>query len=284
MKPRLLWGPRIWSFSSRQHLHLVKDAGDRLSVAEAGQSLIAWGLESFDSQHFGMKMGRVHSCFGTDADVAALIASVASAADLEGYEHLAVRVPSENPALVRAFQREGFFLVDTHCTLILEPLSEAPPNASICDMQHCDLDRVQEMSEETFSLSRYRWDPLLTEQGRRDLMKAWLANDFGGRAECALVCRDSAGRPLGFIACLLDKETRTASIDLIAVHSEAQGRGIAQQLIRESCRRMLGPAMRMTVETQGSNVGAHRLYFRSGFILNSTDISLHRHPKGRIPL
>lgn len=283
MTPRLLWGPRAWQGAAPELQAMVLAEAARRGSARVGESCAAWGPEPFDSEHFGMKMGRVHSGFGADEESAELIAAVAARADAEGYEHLAARIPSEDPALVRRFQREGFFFVDAHCTLTLDRLPDWDEDDGISEANPRDLPAIQELSESIFSLSRYAWDPSLSAEGRRALMRAWLANDCGGRAEFVLVSRDEAGIPSGYIACLLDEAAEIASIDLIAVSPRAQGQGLGQRLIRESCRRLRGRAKRMTVETQGSNAGAHRLYFRSGFVLTSTDISLHRRPQGAIP-
>jgi ribosomal protein S18 acetylase RimI-like enzyme len=245
---------------------------------------VSWHFDPFDSENFGLKMGRVAAGFGVESASLGALEALVNAADEADYDHLTVRLPSEDPALIRRFQRVGFFVVDAHSTLKkkVEAVETAPPSIESATPE--DLAAVQELGAEAFALSRYAWDPLMSLEGRRRTMERWIENDFRTRAEFVLVARGETGSMDGFIAVLLNRAERLAVIDLIAVHPRAQGRGFGLGLIKESERRLAGLADRFQVGTQGSNLGAHKLYAKAGFVMATTDITMHRHRGGVIPV
>lgn len=279
----LLFGPRDWtSLPDGGQAAFESFSTGKNVVAMSGASLV-WHHDPFDSENFGLKMGRVAAGFGDSIGTLSALGSLVATADTEGYDHLTVRLPSEDPELIRRFQKVGFFVVDAHSTLKKTVRGDLLEQPFIEPARPDDLSAVQELGAEAFALSRYAWDPLFSLEGRRKTMERWIANDFSNRAEFVLVARGEGGSMDGFIAVLLNRDQRLAVIDLIAVHPRSQGRGFGLGLILESERRVAALADRFQVGTQGSNLGAHRLYAKAGFVMATTDITLHRHRGGEIP-
>lgn len=283
MSSRLLFGSRDWTRNEDGGLTAFDSLASQRATTQADGCRVVWHFDPFDSENFGLKMGRVAAAFGEESSLLAALEALVTDADSESYDHLTVRLPSEDPALIRRFQKVGFFVVDAHSTLTkkITEVSSTPPSIELAQAE--DLAAVQELGADAFALSRYAWDPLFSLEGRRRTMERWIENNFRTRAEFVLIARGEAGSMDGFIAVLLNRADRLAVIDLIAVHPRAQGRGFGLGLIKESERRVAGVADRFQVGTQGSNLGAHRLYAKAGFVMATTDITMHRHRGGAIP-
>ena len=185
--------------------------------------------------------------------------------------------------MVRASERTGFFFVDSHCLLSTPRLDYVAGRGVELELVEAeDVPAIQEMSRSIFASSRYAWDPMLSEEGTRSLFDGWIANNCTSRADLCLLSRID-GKCAGYILNLWSESTNTATIDLIAVTPDAQGRGIGQALIAASFAHYKDRAVVMHVGTQGSNQGGHKLYRRCGFTLIANDVSLHRHRGGQIP-
>lgn len=282
MSGELLWATRDWSNAEAKDKLVALQSSKKTSTE--GDTFLVWGDEGFDSKHFGLRMGRLIGGWGEMEDIRRLIPRFLQEVDEQGYDHFVVSLPSENPALIRLFERNGFFMTDTHCRLILEDLD--------IDMDYGDLEigliredeipQAQEMSKTIFNLSRYAWDPMLSEEGRSSLMMEWVKNDCTTRGDLVLAARLN-GEFIGYTAALFDKERDTLVYDLLAVGPKARGKGAGGALFIEGIKMCRDWAKYVQLDTQGANRSAHRLYKRLGFVIDATNICLHRHRHGVIP-
>lgn len=239
----------------------------------------------FDSDCFGVQMGHIHSasCHGDDA--ATLAGACADRAKNIGLSHLVIRIPASHVVLGQALAESGFFLVDTLATFLkigLANSSRLNDRASL-DIQpviDADVPILIEQSESIYPQSRYFNDPTLSPEGAIRLFRRWVANDCSGRADIVLVAHLD-GRVAGFVACTFQPQLpaydlpASATIDLIAVFGNAQGRGIGSALVQAALAHYVGRADRMFVGTQGGNNAAMRLYQSARFRLAALDITYH---------
>ncbi len=282
MSGEILWASREWSAESAKQ-KLVDMQSSKKAFFENDTFLI-WDDEGFDSRHFGLKMGRLIGAWGDLADFRLLLPKFLSEVDKAGYDHFVVNLPSENPALIRLFERGGFFLTDTLSRMILTDMT--------IDMDYGDLEigviredevpLAQEMSKTIFSLSRYAWDPMLSPEGRASLMQEWVYNDCTTRGDLVLAAR-LHGEFIGYVASFFDKERDMLIFDLLAVDPKARGRGAGGALFIEAIKMCRDWVKVVQLNTQGSNRSAHRLYNRLGFVIDATNITLHRHQNGVVP-
>lgn len=248
-------------------------APEALVVEAAGAR--AWlRLDEFDTECFGIPMAKVEAAAGVKSAAVELFTACVRAAAEQGWVHLAARVPSERPDLVRALERAGFYWVDA--TVIfgrrLEDTTgpgEVPIGLALAE----DLSALQVLGRGAFRQSRYFTDPFLGEAGRERLTDRWVANALNGRADRVFVAEPK--QPVGFAACKLDRRGRLATIDLIAVSEESRGRGVGRSLVEAVCRHYEPIAERLEVGTQLANTQAVRLYEAAGCRLLRSSMTLH---------
>lgn len=88
----------------------------------------------------------------------------------------------------------------------------------------------------------------------------------GGKALVWVVAVDD--RPVGFVSLLIDEESGTGEIDMIAVAPEHQRRGIGQMLTSLALEQMTQAGCMLAVVATGGDPGheaARRTYERAGF-------------------
>ena len=100
----------------------------------------------------------------------------------------------------------------------------------------------------------------------------------GSRGEALLVAR-LAGRVAGFLAVIGSgpADARVRAIDLVAVDTAAQGRGVGQALVQAFVSRFAGSSERLQVGTQVANAPSLRLYQKLGFEIRRSAYVMHYH-------
>jgi len=89
------------------------------------------------------------------------------------------------------------------------------------------------------------------------------------RDKHAVWVAELSGTPVGFIACDLNPQERTAEVQLIAVHPAHQNRGVGTALNLFALERMRGSGVKLThVDTGGdpSHAPARRSYEKAGYV------------------
>ena len=282
---RLVNPPIRWRHLSpvrREHLARAR-LGSTAGHLVEGSGLRAWLVpDTFDSAHFGRRMGKLDLVWLERGATAEQL--VAEAADL-GFEHLAVRVPSTEPSAIQLFEQLGFRYMDTHATLEAACASphDVPPTSSAIEVRgvvESDIEALMKLGENVFRLSRYEWDTALERDAVRSLVRDWIFNDCRGRADLVLTAL-LEGRISGFLACLWRPPEAengllaVAEIDLVTVAPEAQGRAVGRALVYAAQEASVGRADMITVQTQGGNIPAWRLYASCGFKPVDLSVTLH---------
>ena len=197
-----------------------------------------------------------------------------------GGEFLFTRVEAADVASLHAFQGAGFAVVESLVTFALpveggeagaESLGEADEAAAVAIMRASFVD------------GRYLVDPTIPREVGMRAYETWASNAVGGRlGDAALGVRDEGGLA-GFVTLSLDREAervadvRIASVGLIAVRPDAQGRGVGRALMRSALAWCADERVAtLTVGTQTSNVPAQRLYTGLGFRPILCEVSLRR--------
>ncbi|HMK24096.1 MAG TPA: GNAT family N-acetyltransferase [Terriglobales bacterium] len=104
--------------------------------------------------------------------------------------------------------------------------------------------------------------------------ETWIENSFRGFAQAVLVA-EGDGAPAAYLTC--HYKDRESQIGLVGVSRDHQGRGLGSALVSSflAWSQQQG-ASRARVVTQGRNVGAQRLYERTGFLLSAQQLWYHR--------
>ena len=182
------------------------------------------------------------------------------------------KVPTDQVADVVTLSKLGFIVVDTSVTfeLVREP---EPPALEVSEIRDDEADAVLEIAGSAFRYSRFHLDPAVGLDLAHTIKREWIRNYvLRKRGDTLLVARDG-GKPIGFLAPLVSHGT--AVIDLVAVATDAHGRGAGSALCAAFAAKYRG--MPRIVGTQVANVPSIRLYTKLGFLLQKSSYVLHLH-------
>jgi GNAT superfamily N-acetyltransferase len=143
----------------------------------------------------------------------------------------------------------------------------------IGEVKPAETDAVLDIAGSAFRYSRFHLDPRIDNALAHTIKREWIRNYVLGKRGAGLLVARERGRPIGFLAHLVTKGT--AVIDLIAVATDAHGRGAGSALTAAFAGLYTG--MPRVVGTQIANVPSIRLYTRLGFALARSQYVLHAH-------
>ena len=224
----------------------------------------------WDSEFFGCRVARV---LGGRLDRGRL-AAIESWCRTEAIDCLYFLADSGDPATAVLAEGAGFRLVDLRVTLARPTTGFDPPEAVswIRPARAEDVPELRRIATVSHHDSRFYADPHF-DRGRCDeLYAAWIEKSC--REDMVLVAEHEK-RPAGYISCLL-RSAGEGEIGLLAVSSEAQGRGLGGALVGAALRWFADRgAARVRVVTQGRNTRAQRLYQAHGLLTHSIGLWFH---------
>ncbi len=255
------------------------------SLVTVGHSAAIVEHLAFDTQYYGVSMGRIDAIACHPGDQRQLIEACINRAKQDGIDHLTARVPAGDVFLSQALTEYGFYLVDSLVTLLHSQLerdqsSKINPELVVDLVRDEDIPILVKQSETIYQHSRYFNDPYLSPEKSKIHIGEWISNDCRGRCDAVFVAR-TGGEPCGFVACFFEKPNDNftiasyATIDLIAVFGKSQGKGVGSALVHAALNHYKQRTKRMFVGTQGGNRPALRLYQSTGFQVSDIDITYH---------
>jgi ribosomal protein S18 acetylase RimI-like enzyme len=142
-----------------------------------------------------------------------------------------------------------------------------------------DAERVGRLAVDTFKLSRFHNDPVLTHAQAERVHFEWGKNTCLGRTAQAVWLAEKGEDLAGFITCSLHKTGSdgrpSGSIGLVAVADRFSGQGLGGALIGKAWRWFVDEKCHeIRVQTQIDNFAAMRLYSKAGFEAVSTSVTL----------
>ena len=265
----------------------------QIALAASKQLLVGSELEGlavlqpapFDSECLQMKMAKLAWLVASEEQRSASIERALRRAREAGIEHVTARFRADNLAMARAAIDAGFYLADVSVTFrraIPPPTKTAASGISIVPYSgdSHQRDAMLALASDIFSNSRYYGDPVFERTHVDTLHRRWVENSCGGRADRIFVATSGA-KVLGFVACLFSPGNPAygiapmATVDLIGVTPDAQGRGVGTALMAAATENYRGRSAEIQVGTQAYNYGAIRLYTRCGFHLAKAETTLH---------
>ena len=174
---------------------------------------------------------------------------------------------------VRALSRLGFAVVDTNVTFELVREPATLDGFDVGELAAGEAEAVLDIAGSAFRYSRFHLDPQVDLALANHIKREWIRNYVLRKRGDGLLVARQGGRPCGFLAPLVSHGT--AVIDLIAVATDAHGRGVGSALTAAFANRYRG--MPRLVGTQVANVPSIRLYTKLGFALARSQYVLHFH-------
>lgn len=197
-----------------------------------------------------------------------------------GRSFITAKVESRKHSELANLQELGFKVITVNVQLLCKSL----PALGSIDLTNVrlvsptDESAIRRIARESFSYDRFHADSKVSSPNADAIKEQWAANYFYDQRGDALFVVEQESRPAGFLLAIDSKE-KGFIIDLIAVDTAFQGRGLALSLISYAhnffFNKNLGAGI--TVGTQISNTRSLRLYQKYGFELSSAYYILHLH-------
>ena len=187
-----------------------------------------------------------------------------------------VKIPVDQIRPLTILQNLGFRLVDTNVQL-LKAAGEMRKEVHTCRFaSESDYNSVCKIASSSFTKSRFHLDPLISKDTADLVKKEWAGNFFKGLRGKWMVVAEVEGKVVGFLQ-LLKRSDSVIVIDLIAIDTSMQGKGIAGSMISFANRECLESPGDIIVGTQISNIQSLAFYTKHGFRIISGDYVLHLH-------
>ncbi len=229
----------------------------------------------WDSEFFSMRIGRLK---GSRIDEASL-AEIDHWSKENRIDCLYFLTDPADTLSIRLAEDAGFHLTDVRVTLDLKitPKEQVWRSSSplIKLSTPDDISPLRTIAAANHRDSRFYHDGGFPVERCDDLYATWIEKSCNGYADAVLVADKGSGA-VGYFTCHL-KEGNSGQIGLVGVSSCCQGEGLGRLLISEALKWFAANGVKLVdVVTQGINVGAQRLYQKSGFMTSSIELWYHR--------
>ncbi len=233
-------------------------------------------LREWDSEFFGLRI----------AEVVPSRLNVAQAREVEAWcqanqiDCLYFLADGDDHETVAIAEQHHFGLKDVRLTFarnLSTPLEhDAPSDLSVRSPSTDDVPLLEAMAASSHHQSRFYADSHFSREAADRLYREWIRKSCAGWADDVLVLAQSdGGPPIGYLTG--HRRDGTGQIGIIAVSAVARGRGGGTLLVSEVVGRYRAAGLaKVTVVTQGRNVGAQRLYQRLGFTTEKLELWYHR--------
>ena len=238
--------------------------------ADAPADLLPW-----DSEFFGHRIARARSRTLTPGGVEALM----DWCRCQQLGCLYFVADAADAATIRLAEQYDFRHVDIRVTLecALSPASgvELDPDGPIRHVRPGDVPAIKAIARTAFGLTRYHFDGRFARERADELYAVWIEKSCAGGADAVFVS-EVGGRAVGFVTCHHGPDG-TGQIGLAGLDATARGHGLGRSLVSAALGWLARQgATRARVVTQGRNIGALRLYERSGFVVDTVELFYHR--------
>ena len=215
----------------------------------------SWKKDPFDSKILLYNTAKIDSIESVD-DIQSLIEALKK----EGIEYATYRLPSTQIEMAQNLEKLGFLLVDGSINFEADLRSITIGEfENIEEAKESDLERLRDISGSSFSLTRFFNDPIISIDKAQSIYREWITNSLNGYADKVFVYKKE-GKVLGYVT------VKDRHIQLIAVESSHQGKGIGKKLIWAAVAHLKKRNLdKIFIETQIQNIKAIRAYTKCGF-------------------
>ena len=226
----------------------------------------------WDSEFFGQRIARANQSRLSEATLKDLLEWCAS----NHIECLYFLAESDDPQTVKLAETNGFQLTGVRVTFewTLSEIPRMPTGVTVRSAREEDIGTLRTIARTAHQDTRFYFDRHF-ERSKCDLFyETWIENSFRGFAKAVLVAEVDR-KPVAYITGHLQSEE--AQIGIMGVAEEHRKAGLGSVMIQQLLSwAAQNRARRVTVVTQGRNVGAQRLYQRNGFLTASSQLWYHR--------
>lgn len=247
----------------------------------------------WDSEQLGMRAARVdylvaEGSYQEQRHVKeTLLQQVLTEAHRRGVWHLSVRIDASDLSSLHVLEEAGFITVDSVLTFALDLAAhrsvERPQDFQLRLATADDAEQVAALARTAFIYDRFHADPFISPESAGELHATWLHNSCTGIAADAVVLAEDETGLLGFVTCLLQRDTgqrlgqMVGSVMMAASAERARGRGVAYAAVMVALDWFREQGCEIVdMGTQVRNIPCARLFQKCGFRLVGSSISLRR--------
>ena len=233
-------------------------------------------IQDFETNLLGVPVGRV-SYSGEGAALSPDgLAELVAGWRKDGVWLVSSRVPEAWDGIA-SLEQGGFQAVETlvtfRCGLSGDARSgNTGPASGVTLAGPGDFEACLGIARRAFTNDRLHRDPRVPGPAADMIREQWVRNDLEGRADASFIV-SAMGDVAGFNLCLLDGDE--AVIDLIAVDTGHQQKGLGRALVRAAQDHYRGRAATMRVGTQADNEPSLALYLGAGFVESHRQTTFH---------
>lgn len=243
----------------------------------------------FDTNLFGVKTAQLTDITTRKAEIAEMLINLfLKWAEENKMKFLQCRLDSRYIHIAQILEKSGFRIVceDVSFSRGTEEISLPHHPYSVVLGGKQDLEALYILSKGLYKTSRFHKDLNIPEEKANEMQALRLKNTYDQKLADEIIILKESKEIAGYVVCkILDegickKEAKTGSIELIAVKTAFQGKGIGSILIQESLKWFKEQNCRfVAVATQAINLPAIKLYQKNGFKLENTLMAFHRWPR-----
>ena len=241
----------------------------------------------FNSGIFGINMGNIIEYSPEDSNKE--ISETIQKSCVEGYDHLAVKIAADNNRLVNCFLGEGFYIVDSQVTFVIDvhlmgaELQKHNKNTTVSFHEIAnerEKNFITTISKKAFTNDRFHSDFFLPKERANQYYMKWSNNCCEGLSDKVYVLTMN-DKLIGYIT--LSFEEKNAIVGLAAITPEFRGKGMFSELIKHTIGELFDSGKeRLFYGTQLSNSpvlstmrGVDGRVFRCNHVLHYIKRNLH---------
>lgn len=231
-------------------------------------------LDTFNSKIFNIKMGNI---VGISPDANEL-KSLISLSKKQGYDHLSVKIPTQNKEITNIFLKEDFDLVDTQLLYCIPTNNFLVNNSNdkflFREIDESDFEHVIKIAEMSYVLDQFHSDSNLDNSLCDKYYSEWMKNCCNGLADQVMII-ELNNVAVGYIT--LNYLSDGVYVGLAAVDEKYRGIGCFSNLINYTLKHLYNKRYdKLYYGTQLSNVPVLKTMGKfNGYIVSSNYI-LHK--------
>ena len=195
-------------------------------------------------------------------------------AELASFDLITNKIASDNYVELTQFNQLGFSIAEGELIFNKELPKNLVNQLSIELATEVEISELVILAKKSYVSTRFR-QPWFTSEQSNNFYGAWIKKAVLGEFDDVCLIIKTADSIQGFIS--LKKVNTQIKIGLIAVAQEAQGKGIARQLLAMAeVYALQQQCNQITVATQTSNITAINLYSRNNYTLKESNYWLYK--------
>jgi len=250
---------------------------DDLSITRDSEVIAQVRTDKFNSNIFKIKMGNI-IVIKEEID----LHSIEEAALEKKFNHLSVKISTDNKKLLHMFEENGYKVMDTLVTYRFDfgkkNLIDMTHNCTLRDAVDYDLENLKEFAGNSFKIDRFHSDTTLDNSDADKYYSQWIENSYNGYADKVIVA-DIDGEAVGFTTCKLPNKTDHEQIGrmvLSAVSEKSRGKGVYTSMIHEGILWFKNKTRIVEVGTQINNYPVQKTWINLGMFLTDSSYILHK--------